>query len=428
MTNGANSIQVMIVTRLMTGFEGCLHSGHWRPSGSPAMAKLIEELAGSADIRVNLVFTRSLLAGRPDQWLKPFHGRSVELQGLATSPLVLCCFITQLSGHRFSTTHFLCREIAHLWRVLTRLRRVRPDVVYFDRSNWFIAAFIARFTSTKVVFRLLGVPPDLNHIFSSWRPFNILLRWAFRSPFNHVVCSMDGSGGGQWMEAALLKNVPRSLLLNGVEPNALARLRYAKPDPQTGPLKLVFLGRIEAIKGIGLFIEALFDWPPEQRKRICPLIVGSGLELDSLRTKVKQRSLEEWIVFAGEVPSDEIPSLLADQDFYLSLNTQGHLSNSTLEAMAAGLGIIVRSVAGEGDANREFDRVLPRDAQIQLDADISASQLTDELLRLSDDSERRRRMRRLAWESVGQSLAGWDLRTKNEMHIIRGVARPHEVT
>ena len=63
--------------------------------------------------------------------------------------------------------------------------------------------------------------------------------------------------------------------------------------------------------------------------------------------------------------------------------------------------------------------MLPRDAQIQLDADISASQLTDELLRLSDDSERRRRMRRLAWESVGQSLVGWDLRTKNEMHIIR---------
>ena len=207
---------------------------------------------------------------RPDQWLKPFHGRSVELQGLAISPLVLCFFITQSSGHRFSTTHFLCREIAHLWRVLTRLRKLRPDVVYFDRSNWFIAAFIARFTSTKVVFRLLGVPPDLNHIFSSWRPFNILLRWAFRSPFNHVVCSMDGSGGEQWMEAALLKDVPRSLLLNGVEPNALARLRYAKPDPQTGPLKLVFLGRIEAIKGIGLFIEALFDWPPEQRKRICP--------------------------------------------------------------------------------------------------------------------------------------------------------------
>ena len=424
MTKGANPIRVMIITRLMTGFEGCLQSGHWRPSGSPAMAKLIEELAGSTDTCVNLVFTRSLLAGRPDQWLKPLHGRSVELQGLAMCPLVLCCFITHLSGHRFSTTHYLRREIAHLLRILSILREFRPDVVYLDRSNWLIAAFIARFTSTKVVFRMLGIPPDLNHIFSSWRPFNILLRWAFRSPFNHVVCSMDGSGGGQWMEGALLKDVPRSLLLNGVEPNALARLRYATPDPQTGPLKLVFLGRIEGIKGIGLFVDALFEWPPEQRKKISPLIVGSGLELNSIRAKVKQRSLEKWIAFAGEVPSDKIPTLLADQDFYLSLNTQGHLSNSTLEAMAAGLGIIVRSVAGNGDANLEFDRVLPRNAQIHLDADISASRLTDELLRLSDDSERRRRMRKRAWESVGQSLVSWDLRTENEMHIIRSIARP----
>ena len=92
--------------------------------------------------------------------------------------------------------------------------------------------------------------------------------------------------------------------------------------------------------------------------------------------------------------------------------------------MAAGLGIIVRSVAGNGDANLEFDRVLPRNAQIHLHADISPGRLTDELLRLSDNSERRRRMRKRAWESVGQSLASWDLRTENEMRIIRNIARP----
>ncbi|MGH2536620.1 MAG: glycosyltransferase family 4 protein [Candidatus Promineifilaceae bacterium] len=111
-------------------------------------------------------------------------------------------------------------------------------------------------------------------------------------------------------------------------------------------LLVVFVGRLAAPKGLELLLQAwsLFaaDWPNGRL-----LLVGDGPLRSALQEQVLYLSIDSSVTFSGMV--DDVDEYLRAADiFVLSSHYEG-LSNSLLEAMAAGLPVISTRVSGSED-------------------------------------------------------------------------------
>jgi len=409
-----------MIVRLMTGFESSILSGVWAPSGTPAIAKLIEELDSGPD-QLKVIFTRGW-TGADEHILQSLRGRTVTLSGLQTSIDVLA------EGLRIPAKLApYTREFVHFCRVLTAIRRFKPDLIYVDRSNILIAGILARISRIPVVLRLLGVPPSLMGLPDLKGPAARLLRWSFRGPFSQVICSQDGSGGGDWMRRTLASEVPRCVWLNGVDKLPIAQTTNAVVQRMTqhraqGKLVVALVGRIEALKGAGFFIDALLGLPDAYHDRIQGVVVGEGTLRVALEQKVSEYGAGDRIVFTGTIAHRDVGAVLATTDAAVSLNLQGHLSNVNLEAMRAGTCLIVRSNTPDGGLGEDFDALVPSDARLTIGQDAGPAELAEVLCRLSDDPDllatRRARM-----HSIAQvALVPWSERIGRERDLLSSIA------
>src|SRR3990167_6639925 len=112
---------------------------------------------------------------------------------------------------------FYFSEFRHLIEIFRVIRNFRPDVLYVDRSNILIAAFVARFTKIPVVLRLYGVTPAMYDLLDVNSPSHYLYRWCYRSPFKLVIVTRDGSAAKKWINRALRKDTKYEILVNGVD-------------------------------------------------------------------------------------------------------------------------------------------------------------------------------------------------------------------
>jgi glycosyltransferase involved in cell wall biosynthesis len=79
-------------------------------------------------------------------------------------------------------------------------------------------------------------------------------------------------------------------------------------------------------------------------------LVGSGSLLEMLQTRAKEKNVDNLVKFLGRIPNDEIPTLLTQCPFYISVPTTEGVSSSLFEAMASGSFPIVTDLPG----NRAF--------------------------------------------------------------------------
>lgn len=110
------------------------------------------------------------------------------------------------------------------------------------------------------------------------------------------------------------------------------RARHGLRDAEV----ILHVGRIAPEKGIDLLLEAL---PPllRRRPRARLLVVGTGPDLPRFRRLVKERGMQDQVLFAGFVPDEELPGYYVASDALATASafeTQGLVA---LEAMACGL-------------------------------------------------------------------------------------------
>lgn len=120
------------------------------------------------------------------------------------------------------------------------------------------------------------------------------------------------------------------------------RERYA-PD---GQFVCTFVGELSRRKNQRLLIQAT-DLLKRQGVPMRLLLVGEGSEYDSLKEEIARLSLEEDVLLLGH--SDEVPSILAATDLYLSASESEGLPFNLMEAMAFGLPILASDVRGQRD-------------------------------------------------------------------------------
>ena len=126
------------------------------------------------------------------------------------------------------------------------------------------------------------------------------------------------------------------LLYNGVE---LAPYRIAEPVQASGPT-ILFIGRHEPRKGLGVLLEALRMLPGDVRL----WIAGSGSETAALQVRSASDPRIEWL---GTVTDSEKIARLKGADVFCAPSLRGESFGIVLlEAMAAGTAVVASDLPG----------------------------------------------------------------------------------
>lgn len=126
-----------------------------------------------------------------------------------------------------------------------------------------------------------------------------------------------------------------------------------------GDRDVLYVGRLEEIKGLEYLIRAVGSLPQSYSLRI----VGDGSRRMSLETLVHCLELGDRVTFTGRLPYEEIPAEYARADVFVHPGTWPEpFGRTVLEAMQAGLPVVCTDVGGPADLVRDAElRVPPGD-------------------------------------------------------------------
>lgn len=413
-------MKLLYVGRIFSGLEASLLSGKWEPTGVPTIYKLIEALDRSShDVRFVLA-DQAVSDKFRDEW-RHDSCADVRLDGLGRSVTVMPGIASGIRAGR------LRRKVDHALQTAKIVRLIRefdPDVVYVDRSNVLAGAVAARYLGRRVVLRVMGIYPSMWEILFGRTLFARLERWAYRSPFVFALCTEDGSDGRGWMDAALSSSVPRCAMLNGV---AVAE-RGEQPFPPVldrlpkDKLIVMFIGRVEDIKGWREFAEGILKVAPDKRSRLHAVMIGTGADRDRLAALIRGAGASDDFTLIERIAHSQIHAVHAMADIYVSLNRLGNLSNANLECFRDGMCTILPTSDPANNVDVTTDCLIPPEAAIRIDRNRAAETLAETLERLVDDPAEIER-RKVAMAGVAaRILRSWDARITEEIELLETLA------
>lgn len=278
------------------------------------------------------------------------------------------------------------------WRKALHLHRERPYDVCMTWSTvpagW-IARRLRRQFGLPYLVRITG--PDIPNYNKSYRllyPFiNPMIKKIWRDAHKVVVkCAGEAS-----KVRAVSPTINPLTIYNGVE---MCAFEPSRP-PQAGePLRLVCVARFIKHKGH----ERLFMAMEELKALgvdVTLELVGTGVEEDNYRKVVQEKGLGDRVVFSGYVPRDQVARHYSDAHVFVLPSDNEGMSVSTLEAMAAGLPLVVSRTGGT-------DELIDEGVNGITFAFNDVTGLVAALLRLARDPDGVARMGRASLEKVRQ--------------------------
>ncbi len=126
----------------------------------------------------------------------------------------------------------------------------------------------------------------------------------------------------------------------GIEPERLSIVTHSGRGP-----RLLFVGRIAAVKGIRVLLDAVNDLLP-RHPDLHLTIVGDGPERGALERLTTRRGLAESVDFVGAKSQDEVAELLASHDIFVLPSFAEGVPVVLMEAMGAALPVVATHVGG----------------------------------------------------------------------------------
>lgn len=166
-------------------------------------------------------------------------------------------------------------------------------------------------------------------------------------------------------------------------------------------VKFLSVGRISQVKNYETLIHALAFLKQNWNKQwTCSIIGGPIMPRDheylgSLKKLVAEKGLEQHIVFQGPRPFREIPMLYRDHDVFVSMSTTGSLDKAVLEAMSAGMTVVV--------GNEAFKNIIPAPYFVEAR---SAEFLAERIKRVADENRPNMALREIVMKghSLGETI------------------------
>jgi glycosyltransferase involved in cell wall biosynthesis len=327
-------VKILYATRLFSGLESSFINKKWDPVGVPTIYKLIEELDNSHDVKF-IFSSKDWSNGWRLSW-RNSKDKIISVEGLNNKVKVLSGVDYYFSWFPRSVATIL-REIRQNIYLIIEVLRFQPDIFYCDHANIVSGAILSRIQKrTLVVYRVMGIDPTMRVALTSNRFAYKVFKWAYKSPFNLVIFTQEGSAFESWSKQALLKNVKTKTLLNGVDEvnnlNTSIKCSQLQRVPYDKKI-ILFIGKLEVYKGCYDFLDAILILLNENIKEIHALIVGYGSEGIKMKQIVKDNKYEENFTFINVLPHKQIFAAHKMSYIYISMNHEGNLSNANLEAI-----------------------------------------------------------------------------------------------
>lgn len=128
-------------------------------------------------------------------------------------------------------------------------------------------------------------------------------------------------------------------------PNGIALTKPVPRNAISPTRRLIWTGRLCQQKGLDLLISALARIASSGRDFRLE-IIGSGPDYSALSTRCHELGLDRQINFVGSVHRDEIRMRLATADAFILPSRYEGMSNAALEAMEAGLPLLLTRCGG----------------------------------------------------------------------------------
>jgi 1,2-diacylglycerol 3-alpha-glucosyltransferase len=160
--------------------------------------------------------------------------------------------------------------------------------------------------------------------------------------------NMDGVIAPSQRVAALLARygveIPMRVIPTGVDLDAIsgpdkADLREKlgiAPDAQV----IITLGRVAAEKKIDRILRVMPDLLTEFPKLVF-VIAGDGPDVDVLKEQVERLTLEDHVIFTGNIPHDQVASYYKMADFFVSASDTETQGLTYIEALGSGRKCVV---------------------------------------------------------------------------------------
>lgn len=147
-----------------------------------------------------------------------------------------------------------------------------------------------------------------------------------------------------------------TLIPNGLRLSDIPRLEKV-------PGRILFVGRLEPMKGIDVLLKAYAGLPPLVREKTSLRIVGDGSEKVKLEQLAESLRLGSSVSFAGFIPSPQVYREFAEAEIFCGLSRSEALGNVFLEAQAARCAVVATKVGGIPDIvkDRETGLLVPPD-------------------------------------------------------------------
>ena len=208
----------------------------------------------------------------------------------------------------------------------------------------------------------------------------------------------------------------------GVDPNVFRPVRQVDAREALGRDQceriVLFVGRIEQIKGIDVLLRALgllFFRHPELRNDLCLLVVGGALDpgddapetekLTELHRLVHQHRMEANVSFVGSLDQQRLALFYAAADVCAVPSLTESFGLVALEAMACGTPVVGTRVGGLQTLieDQESGLLVPA-GDYQALAEAIAQVLTDHRLRMHLAHGARDRAEHFTWRVVGDRV------------------------
>ncbi len=303
--------KIFFILRLMSGFRSSFEKGIWEPQGSPTIYKLIEGLEKEEIIKEYYFIDDENLNK------KKVSFKNINLE---VNVIKKIFFLEKLN--------FYINSIIYFVAISLRIFKSKPDLIYVDRGNIFIAGLISRFLRCKVVLRIMGIPPPLQNLNRQNGFFSSILRWAYKSKFKWVLFTEDGSNPKAWSEVNLRHDVDKDFWINGVDNPIHERLK------KKNRIDILFVNRLTYGKGCMKLLKTIKKLSEKKLKKDWVMnIIGDGNKKEEMISFVKKHKLNDKVKFHGKVDHKKMYKFYNIGDIYVSLNSQGNISNSNLEAL-----------------------------------------------------------------------------------------------
>jgi glycosyltransferase involved in cell wall biosynthesis len=239
---------------------------------------------------------------------------------------------------------------AHLWQLfylveamvlgrhLTRIGAAHLHN-HFANSSCSVAMLASELSGVPFSLTLHG--PSIFFEVHHWRIDEKVARARFTACISHF-CRSQG------MIFAAPEHWDRMRIVHcGVDPD-----RYDAPRAGAAGKRILFVGRLAAVKGVLVLLEA-FARVRAAHGDAHLTLVGDGAERPALEARVAELGLGDAVRFAGYLNQDEVAAELARADLFALPSFAEGVPVVLMEAMAARLPVLATRIAGIGELVEE---------------------------------------------------------------------------